>query len=46
MNMTEVELPILGEPLSVEKFHVSEFNVRAGRAFGESEERAHQKENT
>jgi len=46
MNITKVglstmakgELPKLGELLSIEKFHVSELNVRAGRPFGESEE--------
>ena len=46
MNMTKVELstmakgelPKLGELLSVEKFHVSELTVRAGRPFGESGE--------
>jgi len=36
--MAKGELPKLGELLSVEKFHVSELNVRAGRPFGESEE--------
>lgn len=37
-NMTKGEVPSLREPLSVEKFHVSELNVRAGRPFGESKE--------
>ncbi|MDH5266036.1 MAG: hypothetical protein OEW62_00005 [Candidatus Bathyarchaeota archaeon] len=37
-TMAKGELPKLGELLSVDKFHVSELNVRAGRPFGESEE--------
>lgn len=36
--MTHRVLPKLGEVLPVDKFHVSELNVRAGRPFGESEE--------
>ena len=36
--VTNGELPKLGELLSVDRFHASELNARAGRPFGESEE--------
>jgi ParB/RepB/Spo0J family partition protein len=36
--LTHRKLPKLGELLPIERFHVSELNVRAGRPFGEGEE--------
>jgi ParB-like chromosome segregation protein Spo0J len=36
--MAEKELPKVGDRISVEKFHVSEMNMRYGETFGEDEE--------